>query len=55
MTLLFGLIIFITILLIYFTIVIILQQIGVLEKYKINLYGPALLLRTLRGRKFLQK
>ena len=55
MTLLFGLIIFITILLVYFTIVIILQQVGILEKYKINLYGPALLLRTLRGRKFLQK
>lgn len=55
MTLLFGLIIFITILLIYFTIIIILQQIGILERYKINLYGPALLLRTLKGRKFLQK
>jgi membrane-associated protease RseP (regulator of RpoE activity) len=50
-----GLLIFFTILIIYFGIVILLKKIGFLEKHNISLYGPALLLRTKKGIKFLKK
>ena len=55
MTLLENLLVFFIILFIYFVIVIILNKKGILEKYNISLYGPALLLRTKRGRSFLKK
>jgi membrane-associated protease RseP (regulator of RpoE activity) len=55
MSLIDGLLIFITILFIYFLIIIILHKKGVLEKYSISLYGPALLIRTKRGINFLKK
>ena len=50
-----GLFIFIFTLLIYFIIVFQLNKRGILEKYKISLYGPALLLRTKKGVEFLKK
>lgn len=55
MTIIEGLLIFITILLVYFIIVKILHKKGILEKYNISLYGIALLLRTDRGKNFLKK
>jgi membrane-associated protease RseP (regulator of RpoE activity) len=55
MTLMEALLIFFTILLSYFTIVFILKKLGILEKYNISLYGPALLLRTKKGINFLKK
>ncbi len=50
-----GLLTFFTILFAYFILVIILHKKGILEKFKISLYGPALLLRTKKGKKFLKK
>lgn len=55
MSLIEGLIIFFSILLTYFFIVIYLNKKGILKKYNISLYGPAILLRTKRGRSFLKK
>ena len=55
MSIIDGLIIFLTILLSYFIIVIILHKIGLLKKHNISLYGPALLLRTKKGSNFLKK
>jgi membrane-associated protease RseP (regulator of RpoE activity) len=55
MSLIEGLLIFITILFVYFLIVIFLHKKGVLEKYNISPYGPALLIRTKRGINFLKK
>lgn len=55
MTIIDGLLIFFSILILYFVIVIILQKKGILEKYNISLYGPALLIRTKRGLNFLKK
>jgi len=55
MSLLENLLLLFIILFIYFLIVIILNKKGILEKYNISLYGPALLLRTKRGRNFLKK
>ncbi len=55
MTWIDGLLIFISILLGYFIIVGILHKTGILEKYGISLYGPALLLKTKKGLNFLKK
>jgi len=55
MTLMEGLLIFFTIIFLYFIIVIFLHKKGILEKLNISLYGPALLLRTTKGRNFLKK
>jgi len=55
MSIIDGLLIFFTILLSYFLIVAFLHKRGILEKYNISLYGPALLLRTKKGRNFLNK
>ncbi len=50
-----GLLVFFAILSAYFLIVMFLHKKGILEKYNISLYGPALLLRTTKGRNFLKK
>jgi len=55
MSLIEGLLIFLSILCIYFLLVILLHKKGILEKYNISLYGPALLLRTKKVRNFLKK
>ena len=55
MTVIEGLLIFITILTFYILIVALLHKMGILKKYNISLYGPALLLRTKKGRNFLKK
>ncbi|UCH72161.1 MAG: site-2 protease family protein [Thermoplasmatales archaeon] len=55
MTVINGLMLFLSILLFYFVIVYILHKKSVLKKYKISLYGPALLLRTKKGIGFLKK
>ena len=55
MTVLEGLLIFFTIILIYILIIYILHKKGLLKKYNLSLYGPALLLRTKRGLGFLKK
>jgi len=55
MTVIDGLLIFFSIIFAYFIIVRILNKKGILEKHNISLYGPALLLRTKRGRGFLKK
>lgn len=55
MTILEIILIFLTVLFIYFLIVSILHKAGILEKYGITLYGPALLIKTNKGKKFLQK
>ena len=47
--------VFFAILSAYFLIVMFLHKKGILEKYNISLYGPALLLRTTKGRNFLKK
>ena len=46
---------FLIILLVYFISVIILHRINFFNKYNISFYGPALLLRTKKGRGFLEK
>lgn len=55
MTWIDGLIIFVSILFGYFLVVGILHKKGILEKYGISLYGPALLLKTKKGLGFLKK
>jgi membrane-associated protease RseP (regulator of RpoE activity) len=55
MTLIEGLIIFFAIIFIYFLIVYVLKNAGLFEKYNISFSGPILLLRTNRGKKFLEK
>jgi len=55
MSIMDGLLIFFAIVLFYFLVVYSLHKRGILEKYNISLYGPALLLRTLKGKKFLKK
>ena len=50
-----GLMIFLSILTFYFLAVFSLHKLGILEKYNISLYGPALLLRTKKGRNFIKK
>lgn len=55
MTIIEGLLIFFAVLFFYFSIILFLHKIGILNKYNISLYGPALLLRTKKGRNFLKK
>jgi len=55
MTLIEGLLIFFTIILIYFLTIYILHKKEILKKYNLSLYGPALLLRTKKGINFLKK
>ena len=55
MTILDGLLIFFTIILVYILIIFILHKKELLKKYNLSLYGPALLLRTKRGLGFLKK
>lgn len=55
MSLIEGLLIFFAIVIIYFLIVSMLNRAGILKKYNISPYGPALLLRTTKGRNFLKK
>jgi len=55
MSLIEGLLIFLSILGLYFLLVIFLHKIGILEKFNISFYGPALLLRTKKGRNFLKR
>ena len=55
MSIIEGLLIFCTIVISYFLLVILLKKIGLLEKYNISFYGPALLLRTEKGKKFIKK
>ena len=55
MSIIEGLLIFFAIILIYFILVKYLSKKGILEKYNISFYGPALLLRTNKGKKFLTK
>jgi membrane-associated protease RseP (regulator of RpoE activity) len=50
-----GLLIFFTIIFLYFLLVYILHKKEILKKYNISLYGPALLLRTTKGIGFLKK
>jgi len=55
MSIIEGLLIFFAIVFIYFVLVIILKKRGILEKLNISLYGPALLLRTNKGKNLLKK
>ncbi|UCF49002.1 MAG: site-2 protease family protein [Thermoplasmatales archaeon] len=55
MTVIDGLLIFFTIVFLYFLFVYILHKKEILKKYNISLYGPALLLRTTKGINFLKK
>jgi len=55
MTIIDGLLIFFSIILAYYILVKILNKKGVFEKYNITLWGPALLVRTKKGRGFLKK
>ena len=55
MTIIEGALIFFAIIFLYFILVMILNKIGFLEKHNISLAGPALLLRTTKGLKFLKK
>jgi membrane-associated protease RseP (regulator of RpoE activity) len=55
MTFIEGLTIFLSILLIYFIIVYILNKKNLLKKYNISFYGPGLLLRTKKFRNFIKK
>lgn len=55
MSFIIGLTAFLSLLFIYFGSVFLLSKKGILEKYNISLYGPALLLRTKKGRNFLKK
>lgn len=50
-----GLLIFLSILAAYFLLVFVLHKQGILKKYNVSFYGPALLLRTKKGRDFLKK
>ena len=55
MSIIDGLLIFFIILFLYFIITYILVKKDILKKYNISLYGPALLLRTSRGKRFIKK
>jgi membrane-associated protease RseP (regulator of RpoE activity) len=55
MTVIDGLLIFFTIVFLYFLFIYILHKKEILKKYNISLYGPALLLRTTKGINFLKK
>ena len=55
MSIIEGLLIFVTIIIVYFVIVKFLIKKGSLKKFNISPYGPALLLRTNKGKKFLTK
>lgn len=55
MTFLDGLMVFLIILIVYSLLLFILKKTGFLDKYNISLYGPALLLRTKKGKNFLKK
>lgn len=55
MTLMEGLLVFLIILSIYLIVVILLHRIGTLKKYNITLWGPALMWRTERGKKFIER
>ena len=50
-----GLLVFIIILGIYILLVIALHKKGILKKFNISLFGPALMLRTKKGRNFLKR
>lgn len=55
MSIIDGLLIFFAVIFIYFVIVLILNQIGFLQKHNVSLMGPVLLLRTKKGIGFLKK
>jgi len=55
MTMIDGLIIFLTIIILYSVIVFILNRKGYFEKFNISFFGPALMLRTTKGIDFLKK
>jgi membrane-associated protease RseP (regulator of RpoE activity) len=55
MTTIEGLLIFFSLIFIYFVIVFYLKNKGILDRLNISLYGPALLFRTNRGKSFLRK
>ena len=55
MSLIEGIIIFLSILLLYSILVFILHKKGILKKYNISFYGPGLLLRTKKFRNFIKK
>lgn len=55
MTLMEGLLVFLIILSIYLIVVILLHRTGTLKKYNISLWGPALMWRTERGKKFIER
>ncbi|GAI38732.1 unnamed protein product, partial [marine sediment metagenome] len=55
MSLVEGLLIFFAIIAIYTFSAFVLHKKGVLKKYNISFWGPALMWRTNRGKKFLQK
>lgn len=55
MSIIDGLLIFFIILFLYFIITYVLVKKDILKKYNISLYGPALLLRTSRGKRFIKK
>jgi membrane-associated protease RseP (regulator of RpoE activity) len=55
MTLIENLMVFLGILSIYLVVVIILHRVGLLKKYKISLWGPALMWRTERGKKLIER
>ncbi len=55
MSILDGFLIFFSVVFIYFVVTYILYKKDILKKYNISLYGPALLLRTMRGKDFIKK
>jgi len=55
MSILDGFLIFFTVVFLYFIVTYILYKKNILKKYNISLYGPALLLRTTRGKNFIKK
>ncbi len=55
MSMLDGLLIFLSMLFAYFLLVMLLHKKGVLKKYNISFWGPALLLRTKKGKIFLKR
>ena len=55
MTIIDGLLIFFSIVFLYFLIIYFLHKKEILKKYNVSLYGPALLLRTKKGIRFLKK
>lgn len=55
MSIIEGLLIFFSLLFLYFLIAFTLHRLGILEKYNIAFYGPALLVRTKKGLNFLKR